>query len=63
MDNLESHDERRIIARTCFSVEPGIYLRDFGIRSEVNVYVGEDHAHSYRRRAGATGPHLKRVVC
>lgn len=44
MDNLESHDERRIIARTCFSVEPGIYLRDFGIRSEVNVYVGEDHA-------------------
>ncbi len=44
MDNLESHDERRIIARTCFSVEPGIYLRDFGVRSEVNVYVGEDYA-------------------
>ena len=44
MDNLESHDERRIISRTCFSVEPGIYLRDFGIRSEVNVYVGEDYA-------------------
>jgi hypothetical protein len=39
MDNLESHDERRIIPRTCFSVEPGIYLSDFGIRSEVNVYV------------------------
>lgn len=44
MDNLESHDERRIISRTCFSVEPGIYLGDFGIRSEVNVYVGEDYA-------------------
>lgn len=44
MDNLESHDERRIIARTCFSVEPGIYLRDFGIRSEINIYVSEDHA-------------------
>jgi Xaa-Pro aminopeptidase len=41
MDNLESHDERRVIARTCFSIEPGIYLPEFGIRSEVNLYVGE----------------------
>lgn len=44
MDNLETHDERRIISRTCFSVEPGIYLPEFGIRSEVNVYVGENEA-------------------
>jgi Xaa-Pro dipeptidase len=44
MDNLESHDERLIIPRTCFSVEPGIYLPEFGIRSEVNVYVGEQSA-------------------
>jgi Xaa-Pro aminopeptidase len=40
MDNLETHDERRIIPGTCFSVEPGVYLDEFGIRSEVNVYVG-----------------------
>lgn len=40
MDNWESHDERRVIAGTCFSIEPGIYLPEFGIRSEVNVYVG-----------------------
>ncbi len=44
MDNLESHDERRIIPRTCFSIEPGVYLPHFGIRSEVNVYVGERFA-------------------
>jgi Xaa-Pro dipeptidase len=44
MDNLESHDERRVIARTCFSIEPGIYLPEFGIRSEVNVYVGDGFA-------------------
>jgi Xaa-Pro dipeptidase len=44
MDNLETHDERRIVASTCFSVEPGIYLADFGIRSEVNVYVGANEA-------------------
>lgn len=44
MDNLETHDERRIIARTCFSIEPGIYLAEFGVRSEVNVFVGEDAA-------------------
>lgn len=44
MDNLESHDERRVIPNTCFSIEPGIYTPDFGIRSEVNVYVGDRFA-------------------
>jgi Xaa-Pro dipeptidase len=44
MDNLETHDIRRVIPRTCFSVEPGIYLPEFGIRSEVDVYVGEGGA-------------------
>jgi Xaa-Pro dipeptidase len=44
MDNLESHDDRTIIAGSCFSVEPGIYLPDFGIRSEVNVYAGDGFA-------------------
>ena len=28
-----------MIRRTCFSIEPGIYLHEFGVRSEVNVYV------------------------
>ena len=44
MDNLESHDNRSVIPQTCFSIEPGIYLPDFGIRSEVNVYAGKDRA-------------------
>lgn len=44
MDNLETHDERRIIPWTCFSIEPGIYLPEFGIRSEVNVFVGDSSA-------------------
>jgi Xaa-Pro aminopeptidase len=44
MDNLETHDERRITPWTCFSVEPGIYLPAFGVRSEVNVFVGEGEA-------------------
>ena len=44
MDNLETHDERVLIPGTCFSIEPGVYLSDFGIRSEVNVYVGENEA-------------------
>jgi Xaa-Pro aminopeptidase len=42
MDNFETRDDRRIIPGTCFSIEPGIYLPEFGVRSEVNVYV-EDH--------------------
>jgi Xaa-Pro aminopeptidase len=39
MDNLEIHDERRILPNSCFSIEPGIYLPEFGVRSEVNVLV------------------------
>ena len=44
MDNLETHDERKVIPGTCFSIEPGIYLPEFGVRSEVNVYVDENAA-------------------
>jgi Xaa-Pro aminopeptidase len=39
MDDLETHEQRRVLPRTCFSVEPGIYLPEFGVRSEVNVFV------------------------
>jgi len=44
MDGLETHDSRHLIARTCNSIEPGIYLPEFGIRSEVNIYIGETEA-------------------
>ena len=37
IDNLETKDEREILSNTCFSIEPGIYLPEFGVRSEVNV--------------------------
>lgn len=44
MDGLETQDVRRIIPSTCFSIEPGIYLPEFGVRSEVNVYVDSSEA-------------------
>jgi Xaa-Pro aminopeptidase len=44
MDNLEIHDERQVLANSCFSIEPGIYLPEFGIRSEVNMIVREHSA-------------------
>jgi Xaa-Pro aminopeptidase len=44
MDNFETHDERRIIPWTCFSIEPGVYLPSFGIRSEVNMFIDDDTA-------------------
>jgi Xaa-Pro aminopeptidase len=44
MDDLEVHDERRLLPNSCFSVEPGIYLPEFGVRSEVNVLVRKDMA-------------------
>ncbi len=44
LDNLETHDVRRILPFTCFSVEPGIYLPEFGVRSEVNMIATRDNA-------------------
>jgi len=44
LDNLETHDERRILPFTCFSVEPGIYLPEFGVRSEINMMTSRDKA-------------------
>lgn len=55
MDNLETHDEREIIPNVCFSIEPGIYLPDFGVRLEVNMFVGEGTAE-------VTGPVQQKIV-
>jgi Xaa-Pro dipeptidase len=44
IDNLETRDQRTIVAGVCFSIEPGIYLPEFGVRSEIDMYVGEDAA-------------------
>jgi Xaa-Pro dipeptidase len=44
MDGLETHDDRHLIAHTCNSVEPGIYLPEFGMRTEVDVFVDEKDA-------------------
>jgi Xaa-Pro dipeptidase len=41
IDGLETVDERQLIPRTGFSIEPGIYLREFGVRSEIDVYMDE----------------------
>jgi Xaa-Pro dipeptidase len=41
MDNLETHDERKVIPWTCFSIEPGIYLPEFGVRSEIDLFVDD----------------------
>jgi Xaa-Pro aminopeptidase len=44
LDNLETHDIRRILPHTCFSVEPGIYLPEFGVRSEINMITAPGRA-------------------
>jgi Xaa-Pro dipeptidase len=44
MDNFETKDERQLVPNSCFSIEPGIYLPEFGVRSEVNMLVGEGKA-------------------
>lgn len=44
MDDLEIHDVRQILPNSCFSIEPGIYLPEFGVRSEVDVLVRQGAA-------------------
>ena len=41
MDNFETHDERPVIPWTCFSIEPALYLPDFGVRTEINLFMAE----------------------
>ena len=56
LDDLETHDERLILPRTCFSVEPGIYLPgEFGVRSEVNMLTDTG-------RAWVTGARQRELV-
>jgi Xaa-Pro aminopeptidase len=44
LDNLETHDDRLLLPHTCFSVEPGIYLKDFGVRSEIDMMTDDGEA-------------------
>jgi Xaa-Pro dipeptidase len=44
LDNLETHDDRQLLPNTCFSVEPGIYLPEFGVRSEIDMLTSRTKA-------------------
>jgi Xaa-Pro aminopeptidase len=44
MDDYESHDDRRLLPGTGFTIEPGLYFSTFGVRSEINVFYGEHEA-------------------
>jgi Xaa-Pro aminopeptidase len=49
MDDYETHDERRLIPGTGFTIEPGVYSKEFGVRTEINMFIGE-------REATVSGP-------
>jgi Xaa-Pro dipeptidase len=44
MDDYETHDDRRLLPGTGFTIEPGVYFEDFGVRSEINMIVREHDA-------------------
>jgi Xaa-Pro aminopeptidase len=45
IDNLETQDSRRLMPGTCFSIEPGVYLKGaFGVRSEIDMYLSDNEA-------------------
>jgi Xaa-Pro aminopeptidase len=55
MDDYETHDERRLMPGTGFTIEPGVYTSEFGVRTEINMVVGE-------RDAEVTGPLQTAIV-
>jgi Xaa-Pro aminopeptidase len=55
LDDYETHDDRRLLPGTGFTVEPGLYVGDFGVRSEINVYRD-------LRDAIVTGPRQQAIV-
>ena len=55
MDDYETHDDRRLLAGTGFTIEPGVYFEDFGVRSEINLVV-------QARDAVVTGPLQTEIV-
>ena len=55
MDDYETHDDRRLIPGTGFTIEPGIYTNRFGVRTEINMFVGE-------RDAFVTGPRQQEIL-
>ena len=44
MDDFETHDERRLIPGTGFTIEPGVYTPEFGVRTEINMFIGKGEA-------------------
>lgn len=50
IDNFETHDTRRIIEHVAFSLEPALYLPEFGLREEINVYIDGKKPHVYTPR-------------
>jgi Xaa-Pro dipeptidase len=55
LDDYETHDDRRLLAGAGFTVEPGVYFDTFGVRTEINMYVGA-------REAVVTGPVQHAIV-
>jgi Xaa-Pro dipeptidase len=55
LDDYETHDDRRILAGTGFTIEPGLYFETFGVRTEINMFRGE-------REATVTGPRQTAII-
>jgi Xaa-Pro dipeptidase len=60
IDGLETREERTVMRRTCFSIEPGIYLPEFGVRSEVDVYI--DEAGGVHVTGGPLQTEIRRII-
>ena len=49
IDDYETHDDRRLIPGTGFTIEPGVYTSSFGVRTEINMFIAERDAGTVTR--------------
>jgi Xaa-Pro aminopeptidase len=55
LDDYETHDDRRVLPGTGFTIEPGLYFDTFGVRTEINMFRGD-------REALVTGPRQTEII-
>jgi Xaa-Pro aminopeptidase len=55
LDDYETHDDRRLLPGTGFTIEPGLYFEAFGVRTEINMFRDEHEAR-------VTGPRQKEII-
>lgn len=57
LDDFETHDDRLLLPGTLFSVEPGLYTGEYGVRLEYDIYITPE------KKVTILGPVQDKILC